>query len=65
MHLIERRWKFVKKQGLYSRYYTDFTAFTQALEACLAATQTTHKQALSLLLTFNFQSFKKVQSLTV
>jgi hypothetical protein len=31
----------------------------------LANTQTTHKQALSSLLTFNFQSFKKVQSLTV
>jgi transposase len=65
LNLLERRWKFVKKQCLYSRYYTDFTAFTQAIEACLAATQTTHKQVLSSLLTCNFQSFKKVQSLTV
>jgi transposase len=65
LNLIERLWKFVKKQCLYSKYYIDFTAFTQAIEACLAATQTTHKQALSSLLTFNFQSFKKVQSLTV
>jgi transposase len=65
LNLIERLWKFVKKQCLYSKYYTDFTAFTQAIEACLATTQTTHKQTLSSLLTFNFQSFKKVQSLAV
>jgi transposase len=65
LNLIERLWKFVKKQCLYSKYYADFTAFTQAIEACLATTQTTHKQALSSLLTFNFQSFKKVQALTV
>jgi transposase len=65
LNLIERLWKFVKKQCLYSKYYTDFTAFTQAIEACLVNTQTTHKQALSSLLTFNFQSFKKVQALTL
>jgi len=65
LNLIERLWKFVKKQCLYSKYYPDFTAFTQAIEACLADTQTTHKQALSSLLTFNFQSFKKTQALTV
>ena len=40
-------------------------AFTHAIEDCLANTQTTHKHALSSLLPFNFQSFKKVQSLTV
>jgi transposase len=65
LNLIERLWKFVKKQCLYSQYYTDFTAFTQAIEACLANTQTTHKQALSSLLTFNFQSFNKAQALAV
>jgi transposase len=65
LNLIERLWKFVKKQCLYSKYYADFTAFTQAIEACLANPQTTHKQVLSSLLTFTFQSFKKVQSLTV
>jgi transposase len=65
LNSIERLGKFVKKQCLYSQYYADFTAFTQAIKACLANTQTTHKQVLSSLLTFNFQSFKKVQSLTV
>jgi transposase len=65
LNLIERLWKFVKKHCLYSKYYADFTAFTHAIEDRLATTQTTHKQALSSLLTFNFQSFKKVQSLSV
>ena len=58
LNWIERLWKFVKKHCLYSKYYADFTAFTQAIEACLANTQTTHQQALSSLLTLNFQSFK-------
>jgi transposase len=65
LNWIERLCKLVKKQCLYSKYYADFTAFTRAIEACLATTQTTHKQALSSLLTLNFQSFKKAQSLTV
>jgi len=65
LNLIERLWKFVKKQCLYSKYYTDFSAFTHAIEDCLTHTQTTHKQAFGSLLTLNFQSFKKAQSLTV
>ena len=65
LHFSERLWKFVKKPCLYSKYYTDFSAFTSAIEDCLMHTQTTHKQALSSLLTLNFQSFKKAQSLTM
>jgi transposase len=65
LNLIERLWKLVKKHCLYSKYYADFTAFTHAIEDCLATTQTMHQQALSSLLTFNFQSFKKARSLTV
>jgi hypothetical protein len=53
LNLIERLWKFVKKQCLYSKYYTDFSAFTSAIEDCLVHTQTTHKQALSSLLTLH------------
>ena len=44
LNLIERLWKFVKKHCLYSKYYADFTAFTHAIEDCLAHTQTTHKK---------------------
>jgi transposase len=43
LNLIERLWKFVKKHCLYSKYYADFTAFTHAIEDCLATTQTTPK----------------------
>ena len=31
LNLIERLWKFVKKQCLYSHYYADFTAFKTAI----------------------------------
>jgi transposase len=65
LHCIERLWKFVKKPCFSSKYYTDFSAFTSAIEDCLAPTQTTHKHALNSLLTLNFQSFKKAQSLTI
>jgi len=65
LNFIERLWKFVKKPCLYSKYYPDFSAFTSAIEDCLAHTQTTHKHALSSLLALNFQSFKKAQSLTI
>ena len=58
LNLIERLWKFVKAMPL-PKYYTDFSAFTSAIEDGLAA-QTTHKHALSSLLTLNFQSFKKL-----
>lgn len=61
LNLIERLWKFVKKQCLYSRYYTDFTAFKAAIVECLSQTHTTHKIALDSLLTLRFQLFKKAQ----
>jgi transposase len=46
LHLMERRWKLVKKQCLYAKYYPDFAAFTAAIDTCLAQTQTTHRPAL-------------------
>lgn len=61
LNLIERLWKFVKKQSLYSKYYADFTAFKTAMEHCLAQTHTTHKAALDSLLTLRFQTFEKAQ----
>jgi transposase len=35
LNLIERLWKFVKKQCLYSEYYADFAAFKTAILQCL------------------------------
>lgn len=65
LNLIERLWKFVKKECLYSEYYTDFTKFKTAIRDCLGQTHTTHKDALDSLLTLRFQTFEKPQSVTV
>jgi transposase len=61
LNLIERLWKFVKKQCLYSIYYADFNAFKEAISSCLNQCHTTHKRELESLLTLRFQSFKKVK----
>lgn len=61
LNLIERVWKFVKKQCLYSQYYADFATFKAAIETCLGQTSTTHKTALDSLLTLRFQLFPKAQ----
>jgi transposase len=61
LNLIERLWKFVKKQCLYSTYYADFTAFKTAIVQCLAQTHTTHRASLDSLLTLRFQLFTKAQ----
>ena len=64
LNLIERLWRFVKKDCLYSVYYSSFTPFKKAIENCLAQTQTKHKSELASLLTLRFQTFDKTQFLT-
>ena len=63
LNLIERLWKFVKKACLYSEYYANFAAFRSAILQCLAQTQHRHKADLDTLLTLNFQTFEKAQSM--
>ena len=63
LNLIERLWKFVKKQCLYSQYYPDFASFSSAILQCLGRTHTHHKADLETLLTLNFQTFPKAQSM--
>jgi transposase len=65
LNLIERLWKFVRKQCLYSKYYADFTTFKGAIETCLSETHTKHKSALDSLITLHFQTFKKAQLVPV
>jgi transposase len=60
LNLIERLWKFVKKQCLYSRYYEKFADFKQAIQDCLAEVSGKFKQQLASLLTLNFQTFENV-----
>lgn len=64
LNLIERLWKFVKKQCLYSKYYADFATFKAAIVECLGQTHTTHKAALDSLLNLRFQLFEKTQFVT-
>jgi transposase len=65
LNLIERLWKFVKKQCLYSKYYADFVTFTTAIVTCLSETHTKHQSALDSLITLHFQTFEKAQFVTV
>ena len=57
LNLIERLWRFIKKQCLYAKYYEDFAQFKQAIEACLAETDGIHKEELATLCSLKFQSF--------
>ncbi len=60
LNLIERLWKFVKQECLYSTYYETFEDFKNAISSCIDEAQGKHKQKLSTLLTLKFQTFENV-----
>ena len=60
LNLIERLWRFVKKQCLYGKYYADSVAFQQAIVDCIAQAPTQHQAELASLLTLQFQTFTAV-----
>lgn len=59
LNLIERLWKFVRKQCLNSQYYDNFSDFRTAISDCLAEAHNTHKKDLRSLLSLRFQLFDK------
>ena len=61
--MIERLWKFVKKEVLVCRYSEDFTRFQGAIVGCREGVQGKHKAAIATLLTLNFQTFDDPQIL--
>ena len=63
LNLIERLWKFVKKEVLSCRYYEDFARFKAAIVECLEGVEGKHKAAITSLLTLNFQTFENPQVL--
>lgn len=65
LNLIERLWKFVKKEALYSQYYQNFASFKAAITEVLNETSGKHKHALDSLLTLHFQTFEKSQIMTL
>jgi transposase len=63
LNLIERLWKFVKKECLSCRYHEDFARFKAAIVECLDGVEGKHKAAIASLLTLNFQTFENPQVL--
>jgi transposase len=63
LNLIERLWKFVKKEVLACRYYEDFARFKAAITECLEGVEGKHRGAIKSLLTLRFQTFEKPQLL--
>ena len=61
LNLIERLWKFVKRQCLYSEYYSSFASFRCAIMGCLDELETKHKDELKSLLTLRFQTFEDLK----
>lgn len=57
LNLIERLWKFIKKQVLYGRHYATFADFRAAIDGCLAKIPTEHREKLKSLMTHTFQTF--------
>ncbi len=63
LNLIERLWKFVKKEVLNSRHHQDFKKFQDAIDGCLKEMPTKHKAKLATLLAHNFQTWDNVSLL--
>jgi transposase len=60
LNLIERVWRFVRKESLNSTYYEDFGQFSTAIDECLEDLHTVHKGEMKTLLTHKFQTFENV-----
>jgi transposase len=63
LNLIERLWKFVKKEALNSRHHQDFKRFQDAIDGCLADLPTKHREKLATLMTHKFQMWDNVSLL--
>lgn len=65
LNLIERFWRYVKQNCLYSKYYSNFTEFKTAIDQCINKAPYEDHEKLKSLLSWNFQSFRKVNISTV
>lgn len=63
LNLIERLWKFIKKDCLNGRYYPTHQEFHAAILDSLDGINTRHQEALKTLLALNFQTFDHAQLL--
>lgn len=60
LNLIERLWKFIKRQTLYGRYYANFADFRAAIQDTIGQLPGAHKSRLASLMTLKFQQFDNV-----
>jgi hypothetical protein len=63
LNLIERLWRFVKREAAYGKYHPAFAEFRAAGEDVLDCVPTTHAEKLASLMTLNFQEFDDVSLL--
>jgi transposase len=59
LNIIERLWKFVRKQALSDRFFNDFSSFKNAICSCLEGIDTDYKTDMESLMTLNFQKIEK------
>ena len=64
LNLIERLWKFVKKDALNNRHHTNYAEFHARIDQCLNELSTKHAAAMATLLTPKFQMFENVPLLS-
>lgn len=57
LNLIERLWKWVKKQTLYATYYEDFSQFKKAIDNSIYLANNNRKHEIQTLLNLKFQLF--------
>jgi transposase len=57
LNLIERLWRFVKTQVLYSKYYDRFDTFRNSINNCISDLGTRFKNEMQSLMTMKFQLF--------
>jgi len=60
LNLIERLWRFVRKQSLNSTWFDSFEQFQGAIDDCLVKMATEHKHEAATLFTHKFQRFEDV-----
>lgn len=60
LNLIERLWRFVRKQSLNSAWFDNFDQFRGAIDDCLDKMATDHRHEAATLFTQKFQRFEDV-----
>jgi transposase len=63
LNLIERLWRFIKREALYGRWHPTFADFKAAIEGTISELGGKHEDKLASLMTLNFQVFDDVSLL--